>query len=751
MIERIISIKGVARLNNVSATKRTFKPLTLIYGENGRGKSTLTCILRSLKTGDCGIVSTRKTNNSGNDPYVKLRANNHDFEFNSSWNKQLPNIEIFDTQFIYENVVTGNRTSIDHNRNLVNVVFGQENVELNRQINVLDEQIKTVNSTKLTKEREIKLHIKSGLSLQEFLNLEPEEQIEEQIETLKSEIIGIQNKSPIIKTSDFTEIDLPKVPLEELQELLQKSLETLEQDVETTIQAHLEGYHHIDERWLEKGTLNIGDTCPFCEQLLGESSLVKAYQSYFSEGYKTLKQEVEQFRLKLVKTVFPPTTLTSAISSLNTNMELSPFWQSQVQSELPSLDESILQAIWNSIREKTNEFVQEKQASPLEEVVLTDSFQETLQAYEELCETVVEYNEAVRIANEIIQAKKLELGGGDLEQKQTELKYAEDTKHRFKTEIDELCRLYQGHLNDLDQKRRDKSDLQNELRNNANVLLSQYGKGVKYFLGLFGVDFSITMPDNLSYKGRQSNLDYSIKIHDVSMKTQDAFEHGLSEGDKGTLALAFFLARLKDMDLSNTIVVFDDPVSSLDHNRRRQTRDEILELTRTVKQMIVLSHDSSFLGDIWRHKNTEKDKTQTLEVRVVDEKYSNIVAWDIAEATKSAYLKNRDKLKNYLQNGGDKKDAARTISPLLEEYFEIRFPNCVKPHHSLGIIIHTIKTHCTDSSRKDKDLEIFEPKLPNLGKINDFTTDHRHGGSDEPSRGELKTYIEMAFDIIEGR
>lgn len=62
-----------------------------------------------------------------------------------------------------------------------------------------------------------------------------------------------------------------------------------------------------------------------------------------------------------------------------------------------------------------------------------------------------------------------------------------------------------------------------------------------------------------------------------------------------TLALSFFLAGLEqDADLANKIVVFDDPFTSQDVYRRRQTGHEIMRVARACKQLIVLSHDPPF-------------------------------------------------------------------------------------------------------------------------------------------------------------
>ena len=67
----------------------------------------------------------------------------------------------------------------------------------------------------------------------------------------------------------------------------------------------------------------------------------------------------------------------------------------------------------------------------------------------------------------------------------------------------------------------------------------------------------------------------------------------LSEGEHRCVALAAFLAELSTTD-SQSGIVFDDPVSSLDHLHREQIADRLAEEGRT-RQVIVFTHDLPFL------------------------------------------------------------------------------------------------------------------------------------------------------------
>jgi wobble nucleotide-excising tRNase len=108
----------------------------------------------------------------------------------------------------------------------------------------------------------------------------------------------------------------------------------------------------------------------------------------------------------------------------------------------------------------------------------------------------------------------------------------------------------------------------------------------------------------------------------------------LSSGDRSALALAFFLASLKqNPNLSNMIVVLDDPFTSQDRFRQTCTQQLICELSKETKQVVVCSHDPYFLKSI-----SESSQTETKVLKMVLSKTINEM--DIVAETQSTYMKN---------------------------------------------------------------------------------------------------------------
>ena len=85
MLEKIVTIKNIGKFRDCQALGDVqFRKLTLLYAENGRGKTTLCDILRSLKTGDAAYIEGRHTLGSPNEHEVNLRLENTNAIFGSA-------------------------------------------------------------------------------------------------------------------------------------------------------------------------------------------------------------------------------------------------------------------------------------------------------------------------------------------------------------------------------------------------------------------------------------------------------------------------------------------------------------------------------------------------------------------------------------------------------------------------------------------------------------------------------------------
>lgn len=117
---------------------------------------------------------------------------------------------------------------------------------------------------------------------------------------------------------------------------------------------------------------------------------------------------------------------------------------------------------------------------------------------------------------------------------------------------------------------------------------------------------------------------------DVKAKGQPNFNNTLSDSDKRVLSFAFFYSLLiHDPDLHNKIIVFDDPFSSFDKERRTKTAELLANpylisghgemIQKQYKQLIILTHEEEFFKWLFRRLDSPK------AFRIIPDGYHNNV------------------------------------------------------------------------------------------------------------------------------
>jgi wobble nucleotide-excising tRNase len=257
------------------------------------------------------------------------------------------------------------------------------------------------------------------------------------------------------------------------------------------------------------------------------------------------------------------------------------------------------------------------------------------------------------------------------------------------------------------------------------------------------------------YIGGRPSVDYDIELNakciplgdSKTPEDQPSFRNTLSEGDKGTLAFAFFLARLdQDKSIAEKIIVFDDPINSLDTNRRNSTVWNIIRVSQKAKQVIVQTHDPIFARYLWNE--TDKSSIKCLCVKRKG-KGTVIREWDIEKETAGEYFQNYFVLEKFLEDeSGDLKAVARCIRPLLECNLKLRFIGLFKENEWLGDFISKIR-----NADKSDPLCVIKPHLEELEEINSYSKQYHH--SQNPNADsmpiketELKGYVKRTLKFI---
>ena len=118
----------------------------------------------------------------------------------------------------------------------------------------------------------------------------------------------------------------------------------------------------------------------------------------------------------------------------------------------------------------------------------------------------------------------------------------------------------------------------------TNALRAQFSKEVNR-LGVAGLAIEL----------RQARTTYGVPHFRVSLIRQPDARVGqiLSEGEHRCVALAAFLAELATTE-SGSAIVFDDPVSSLDHMHREAVAERLADEGHR-RQIVIFTHDLAFL------------------------------------------------------------------------------------------------------------------------------------------------------------
>lgn len=230
-----------------------------------------------------------------------------------------------------------------------------------------------------------------------------------------------------------------------------------------------------------------------------------------------------------------------------------------------------------------------------------------------------------------------------------------------------------------------------------------------------------------SYPAGIATSHYQLVINNQSVDVSDAksadnvpsFKNTLSSGDRTTLALAFFLASVeRSAQLADMTIVFDDPFNSQDSFRRRQTVHEIARLAKESGQTIVLSHDATFLKQVWDKAPAD----ERIAFTIADQRSLGVKVqeFDLDAATKGRTATDIDDLQTFISTGaGGLLDVIRKMRVVLETYCRTTYPSSFTATDWLGDIVQKIR--------------IGGPAHPaaalydELDQINDYTKQYHHG------------------------
>lgn len=178
------------------------------------------------------------------------------------------------------------------------------------------------------------------------------------------------------------------------------------------------------------------------------------------------------------------------------------------------------------------------------------------------------------------------------------------------------------------------------------------------------------------------SIDKEIKVEYPDGENSKSLKHSLSEGEKTTLAFAYFLSKIKSEvkaeELSKVVVYIDDPISSMDEDRLFHTAKVIYSEFSNAQQLFVSSHSYKFLKILINFMKHIKSKKVSAYIIRNSDLGSNIEVMPdtFANFTTLYYVKLHEIL-DFINGNIDFKQAIHTIPNdiriVFESFFSFKF------------------------------------------------------------------------------
>lgn len=699
-LERLRLLRNVGQFDSVNeGAQLPLTRLTLIYAENGRGKTTLASILRSAGSGNAQLITERHRLGAQQQPHLVLapQAGPPLVFQNGTWSATLPDIAVFDDHFVAQNVCAGVEIEKSHRQNLHELILGAQGVALNAALQAQVARIEEHNRTLRALSDAIPPEARGTIAVDAFCALTAVADVDDAIQQAERSLAAAQSADAVRQAGTFIAFGLPAFDTQAINALLARTLPDLEVAAAAGVSAHLAKLGQEGATWVGAGmesvaAVSVGldhEICPFCAQNLAGSQLLHHYQVYFSAAYNGLKRDVEQ-QIQELNNAHSDLAALSFERSVREAEQLRTFWASFLQAPEINLDTAVLTRAWAEAREVVAAALAAKQASPLEGSILSEAALAAITAYEAAKVNIAACSDSLMACNVQIALIKERTATANLAALNTELSRLISTRARHSAAVAPHCAAYTAEKD---------AKIQTEgLREQARVALDNYRRNIfpayqdviNEYLNRFNAGFRLDQVNSVNTRGG-SACSYSVLINNAAVpQTADAgpaFRNTLSAGDRNALALAFFFASLEqDQRLAQKIVVIDDPMTSLDEHRSLTTVQELRRLLPRVAQVIVLSHSKPFLCNLWEGANAA-DRTAIRIVRAAAG--STFAAWDVRQDCITEHDRRHELVTGYLQAADPaiERQVATALRPILEAFARVAYPTTFQPGGLLGPFI----------------------------------------------------------------
>lgn len=764
-IDRIRKINNIGTYEKAGNGQIALKPFTYIYASNTYGKTTFCDILRSLKENNISIINNRKTIGCRETDkcVVEFTIDNKNVTFNGDlW--EIPeelnireNLQIFDINFVNENVFTNFNIEHKNKENFTSFVLGTRCVEL---VSSLDE----MENLLVNKEHDAKT--KKPLLEKRLREYTYEElKKEKYLDSFKDAECRVISAKEAIKTLRNQKKDIDKIKAIKSFRLLQISFDSIVSLVKK-VENELKKYYSFDltsikleidkikkdnpkitENWLKtSSSISAGESCcPLCGSNIEDNEKIKIISKYFSEEVISIINSLESLINDVNKEVREQSFGSLVARLMSSAKEILPYCNISKDDNI-EFDENIQNLskdieLFNQQVDMVKEELLNRLREKLASISLAEhSLVETNKLVYEIIPRILlkqdEINAKINLYNDIFEKYQYELSEDFLEKKIVELKKEMQSDEKillrgmYNSEIEELKQL-DDHVKELKKKikeTRAKIDEQQE------EFLNKYFSTIQLIFSKLGSE-NYRIERETTPRGKKKV--YGVKIY-FKNKLVDETRYCLSESDRRALALSVFLAKIKIDNNPNEIIVLDDPITSFDENRMRLFVSVLNSLKESAFcQTIILLHYENFFKVITQ---STPDKT----LLKITRKSNNHNFEEITEEDdifKSDYEKILNKIIKFI-NAETNDIAENDVRIYLDNFLHYHFAYDISKDKAIpGTRLHDFIVNLEKSS-----LITVEKKEELLLKVR-FLNNSSHS-FDSYTEEEKRSFVKDVYDSI---
>lgn len=651
-IRKIKSLKGYKSFadfewqkfcKNKDAQEAIFQNFTTFFGENGSGKSSICDALKSVSQNQ-DFQNTQPTLVE-----IEIKDGNtgqtHKYE-NGSWSGQVDknSLLFFDVDFINANVHThGVRSSnlqqgahtqkagkliidLDEKANELKVVIQAKKGELEALESASDEILKkqfSDNDKKLFQTyKDVDVQAKQqkiSEAQEELKKLETDLATLQKLNTQYSEISRLSEVGQAVisgvlsKKEFFTELFSRQIK--------EKAQDQADEAIQTHFAKHKRFIEYAKNEIPEKYS---HENCPLCMQPLANATkVIEYYRTAFDQTYETEKKQfltdIETAKNGLGTAKNNLTSLPSKIAAIfnvlekvKTDFEVQDIYKLEEKTEWTGKFSSI------SIKEIDDllSALESLKKIDREQVDAAELYGAVATVVQKVEQSVKDFNEFVVKKNELINDFKSKYS--DKSKITSEIQ----EKTQKKSELNELIEFLKNDKisqikkhDEVVEKQKELSGLlkkaQDELKTHlaATIPASVITKMIE-ILGKFNLSFTL---EHITGNTQTKDYSFSFKIKDHKDNERE-MKDGLSEGERQLISLAFFFAVNENLqNKEKTVLIFDDPITSLDSPNLKILAELIHQKTQEFSQVIVFTHHPLFFKYVAKCENPNPTKFGVLK------------------------------------------------------------------------------------------------------------------------------------------